>query len=291
MAMMRLSSYYSNEGQFEELTRGYSYYKFVSDLMENYDAKYDEMVENLREVAGILFNKGNMKVYVACDGDDLPQFNDGLKTMAENMPKEEHPAREWKFAFEKRNEGMLTPSKVQYVTKGYNFKKLGYDYNGKIRVLNQILSREWLNNQIRVIGGAYGGFCGFSESGNFYFASYRDPNLKGTIDNIEGSANFLRGFDPSDEEMRRFIIGTISNMDRPRSPSQEGRTALSYYLTNTTPKQVQAVRDAVLSTTAEDIRSMADFVEKIIDESALCVYGNEDKIKSQENLFKETFAL
>lgn len=291
MAMMRLSSYYSNEGQFEELTRGYSYYKFVSDLMENYDAKYDEMVENLREVAGTLFNKSNMKVYVACDGDDLPQFNDGLKTMAENMPREEHKAREWKFAFEKRNEGMLTPSKVQYVTKGYNFKKLGYDYNGKMRVLNQILSREWLNNQIRVIGGAYGGFCGFSESGNFYFASYRDPNLKGTIDNIEGSADFLRGFDPSDEEMRRFIIGTISNMDRPRSPSQEGRTALSYYLTNTTPKEVQAVRDAVLSTTPEDIRSMADFVEKIIDESALCVYGNEDKIKSQENLFKETFTL
>jgi len=207
------------------------------------------------------------------------------------MPKEKHPVQEWKFDFEKRNEGMLTPSKVQYVTKGYNFKKLGFEYDGKIRVLNQILSREWLNNQIRVIGGAYGGFCGFSESGNFYFASYRDPNLTETVENIDGSADFLRKFEPTEDEMNRFIIGTISNMDRPRSPSQEGTTALSYYMTNTAKQDVQKVREAVLATTVEDINGLADFVDKILKESAICVYGNEDKLNSEKELFKTTFAL
>ncbi len=291
MAMTRLASYYSNQGQFDELTRGYSYYSFINELMENYDARYEEIVANLEEVAGLLFNKDNMIAYVACSKDDLSKYNDGLKTLVQNMPNERHPTHQWKFEFEKKNEGMLTSSKVQYVTKGYNFKKLGFDYNGKMRVMNQILSREWLNNQIRVIGGAYGGFCGFSESGNFYFASYRDPNLEGTIENIDASARFLKDFDPSEEEMRRFIIGTISNMDRPRSPSQEGRTALSYYLTHTSKKEVQTVRNAVLSTTVQDIRGMGGFVEKILNESALCVYGNEDKIRSQQQLFKETFTL
>jgi len=291
MAMNRLSSYYSNQGKFQELTGGYSYYEFITGLMENYDEKYDEIVTNLQEVAGLLFNKANMKVYVACDGNDLPDYNEGLKGMVQDMPEQELAVHDWSFEFENRNEGMLTPSKVQYVTKGYNFKKLGFEYDGKIRVLNQILSREWLNNQIRVIGGAYGGFCGFSESGNFYFASYRDPNLKGTIENIDGSADFLRKFSPGEDEMTRFIIGTISNMDRPRSPSQEGEAALSYYLTNTSEKEVQAARDAVLATTAEDIQEMADFVDKILEQSALCVYGNEDKIKSEEQLFKDTFTL
>jgi len=291
MAINRLSSYYSNQGKFNELTGGYTYYEFITGLMENYDEKYEDIVANLKEVAGLLFKKNNMKVYVACDEDDLPQYNEGLKKMAQDMPDQELAVHDWSFEFENKNEGMLTPSKVQYVTKGYNFKKLGFEYDGRIRVLNQILSREWLNNQIRVIGGAYGGFCGFSESGNFYFASYRDPNLKGTIENIDGSAGFLREFSPSGDEMTRFIIGTISNMDRPLSPSREGETALSYYLTQTSEKEVQDIRDAVLSTTTEDIREMADFVEKILEQSALCVYGNEDKIKSEKQLFKETFTL
>jgi len=291
MAMTRLSSYYSNEGQFSERTRGYSYYEFVSDLMQNYDQKYDEIVANLQEVAGLLFNKSNMTAYVACSKDDLQTFNTAMSGMVDDMPKEKHPVQEWKFDFEKRNEGMLTPSKVQYVTKGYNFKKLGFEYDGKIRVLNQILSREWLNNQIRVIGGAYGGFCGFSESGNFYFASYRDPNLTETVENIDGSADFLRKFEPTEDEMNRFIIGTISNMDRPRSPSQEGTTALSYYMTNTAKQDVQKVREAVLATTVEDINGLADFVDKILKESAICVYGNEDKLNSEKELFKTTFAL
>jgi hypothetical protein len=36
---------------------------------------------------------------------------------------------------------------------------------------------------------------------------------------------------------------------------------------------------------------MAGFVEKILNESAICVYGNEDKLESQKELFNKTFAL
>ncbi|MGM0496801.1 MAG: insulinase family protein, partial [Bacteroidota bacterium] len=277
LASTRLSSYYSNQGKFNELTRGYTYYDFITELMENYDEKYDEIVENLQTVAELLFNKNNMTAYVTCKEEDMSEYNAGLEGFVEKFPENKVEKKEWNFDFEKKNEGILTPSKVQYVAKGHNLKKLGYEYDGKIRVLNQILSREYLNNQIRVVGGAYGGFSRFSESGNFYFASYRDPNLKKTIDNIDNSSDFLREFSPDEKKMRRFIIGTISNMDRPRSPSQEGNAALNYYLTNTTEDELQAIRDDVLSTNAEDIREMADFVEEILNESALCVYGNEDK--------------
>ena len=115
--------------------------------------------------------------------------------------------------------------------------------------------------------------------------------MKETIDNIDGSTNFLKEFTPDEEQMRRFIIGTISGMDRPMSPSQEGRTALQYYLSKTTEKELQSIRDGVLSITIEDIQGMADFVEKILEESAVCVYGNEDKLNSEKQLFDNMFAL
>jgi Zn-dependent M16 (insulinase) family peptidase len=285
LARTRLSSYYSKEGKFDELTGGYSYYEFVTDLTENYDEKYEEIVKNLEEVASLLFNSNNMMAYVTSSEEDLKKYNTSLKSFVKKFPQKEQKLNEWNFTYKNKNEAMLAPSKVQYVAKGYNFKKLGYDFDGKINVLNQILSREWLNNQIRVIGGAYGGFCRISKSGNIYFASYRDPNLNETIENMDSSANFLRKFNPNEDKMRRFIIGTISNMDQPRSASMEGSTALRYYLTNTTEQELQDIRNEVLSTKAEDIKGMADFVERIINNSAMCVYGNEDKLKANEELF------
>jgi Zn-dependent M16 (insulinase) family peptidase len=156
-----------------------------------------------------------------------------------------------------------------------------------MRVLNQVLSRDWLQTQIRVIGGAYGGFCGFSPSGNVYFASYRDPNLSETIENYDNTPNFLEEFNADQKEMTRFIIGTVSNMDQPRTASQKDSAAFNYYFSKMTPEKLKDERQAVLSTTAEDIRSMKDMVKKVLEQDAICVYGNDEKVKENAELFGE----
>ena len=57
---------------------------------------------------------------------------------------------------------------------------LGYDYL-------------WLN--VRVKGGAYGVMNSAGRSGEGYFVSYRDPNLKETDQVFEGVADYLEQFD------------------------------------------------------------------------------------------------
>ncbi|HMA62271.1 MAG TPA: insulinase family protein [bacterium] len=286
LALTRVSSYYSKYGQLREMTAGYSYYRFITDLTENYDQNYDQIVSNLKDVAKLVFNKNNLVSAITCTNKDLKNYNQDLPILVSKLDDDPVNYREWNFEFDKKNEGLMTPSEVQYVVKAYDFKDLGYDYNGKMRVLNQILSRDWLTQQLRVIGGAYGGFAGFSRRGNVYFASYRDPNLKKTLDNIDQSPEFLKKFDPSEDEMTRFIIGTISKIDEPLSPSQEGSTALKYYMAGIGAEDLQSERDAVLNTTAQDIRDMQKFVKDILDNSAICVYGNEEKIQSQKDIFK-----
>ena len=46
-----------------------------------------------------------------------------------------------------------------------------------------------------------------------------------------------------------------------------------------------------MATTASDIKSMSKLVKDVIAEKAYCVYGNEDKIKSEKDLFKEVVPL
>ena len=284
-ALTRARSYYSNAGMFNELVSGLQYYRFITDLAEDFDSKSDEIEANLKKTAALLFAKANLTGAITCDKSDFSAYSGGFEKMVAEIPAGSGEINNWKFDFQKKNEGMLTASKVQYVVKGYDFKKLGFNYDGKMKVLDQVLSTDWLQNQVRVIGGAYGGFCGFSPSGNVYFASYRDPNLKETLDNYDNTPGYLKDFKADDKEMTRFIIGTISQMDQPMTVSQEGNQAVQYYFSKETPEKLKAEREAVLSVTSEDIRQMSTMVQNILDQNVICVYGNEDKLKSNESLF------
>ncbi|WP_167615604.1 insulinase family protein [Maribellus sediminis] len=290
-AMTRLRSYYSQMGMYSEKTGGLDYYRFVTDLSENFDAKSAEIVTNLQKTAALLFTKENLIATVTCSDKDFTAYSGGLEALASVLPDDNVEMQDWKFDFAKKNEGLKSASKVQYVVKGYDFKKLGYEYSGKMRVLNQVLSTDWLQNQVRVIGGAYGGFAGISSSGNVYFASYRDPNLKETIENYDNTPGYLETFEADDKEMTRYIIGTISRMDQPKTPSQEGNLAVQYYFEKTTPEELKAEREAVLSTTADDIKGMKKFVADVLSQDAICVYGNDEKVDENADIFGEVISI
>jgi Zn-dependent M16 (insulinase) family peptidase len=180
---------------------------------------------------------------------------------------------------------------VQYVLQGYDFRKLGLPWDGKWNVLSQVMSTDWLQTRIRVVGGAYGGFSGISKSGTFYLASYRDPNLKETLDNYQGTIDYLSKFQADSMTMTRYIIGTIANLDNLMTPSEKGELAFRRYMEKTSKEAIQKDRDAVLSTTPEDIRQMSSVLAKVLGQQVYCVYGNEDKLKANKNLFKNLVTL
>jgi Zn-dependent M16 (insulinase) family peptidase len=136
-----------------------------------------------------------------------------------------------------------------------------------------------------VIGGAYGGFSTFSLTGNMTFNSYRDPNLKETIDNYTATTDYLMKFTADEPSMLRYIIGTIAGLDSPLTPSQKGEQAVMLYFNKRTLADQQRDRDAILSTKQEDIRRFAPMIRAVLDQHTLCVYGNEEKLKGEQGLF------
>ena len=50
-----------------------------------------------------------------------------------------------------------------------------------MKVLETILRYEYLWTKIRVQGGAYGATARFDRNGTMFFASYRDPKLKESL--------------------------------------------------------------------------------------------------------------
>lgn len=284
-AMTRLSSYYAKQGMFDETTGGLDYYRFITALVNNFDARADEVIAKLEQTADLLFNKNNLLASVTCSSEDYKTFSENFGVLLSDLPATDVNYVEWSLIPAKQNEGLMSASKVQYVIQGYDFKKLGYQWNGKMRVLNQILSRDYLQTQVRVIGGAYGGFTRISPSGNMHFASYRDPNLSETLQAYQSTMDFLDAFEADENSMTRFIIGTIAGLDRPTTPSQRGNIAMQRYFEKVTPQALKDERTAILSTQSEDIRQMKKMVSDILAQDALCVYGSEEKIKQNSQIF------
>ncbi|MPN36717.1 hypothetical protein SDC9_184227 [bioreactor metagenome] len=120
-----------------------------------------------------------------------------------------------------------------------------------------------------------------------FFGSYRDPNLKETIEIYNKAEDYLRNFNADEREMTKYIIGTISNFDLPLTPSLVADKSVTYYLSNVTQADVQKERDEVLKCTVEEIRGFADMIRDSMKQNYLCVLGNSSKINENKEIFKE----
>ena len=286
-AVSRATSYFSPTAAFNELTGGIGYYHFLERTAKEFPEKKGEIIAKLKEVCGKLFTRDNLLVSYTAGADGFAALEGEVKALAASLPA---GGDRYPFTWTKgcRNEGFKSASQVNYVARCGNFRDQGYEYTGALRILKVMLSYDYLWLNIRVKGGAYGCMSGFGRSGEGYLVSYRDPNLRETNQVYEGVVDYLRRFEADERDMTKFVIGTISDLDTPLTPSIRGSRGLSAYLSGVTQEMLQKERDQVLSATVEDIRALADIVKAVLDTGAFCVVGNEDKIEGAKDLFGET---
>ncbi|MCI6869284.1 MAG: insulinase family protein, partial [Selenomonadales bacterium] len=124
-------------------------------------------------------------------------------------------------------------------------------------------------------------------NGDIIFASYRDPNLKNTVDVFDETPGFLKDFDADSREMTKYIIGTISSLDSPLTPRYKGLRSQLRWISSASREKLQKHRDEVLAANPEDIRKLASVIEAAMKENCLCVFGNENVINDNAGLFEK----
>ena len=154
-----------------------------------------------------------------------------------------------------------------------------------MHVLETILRYGYFWTKIRVQGGAYGAFTNFNRNGMMYFGSYRDPNLRETLDVFDGTAAYLRQFSASDREMDKFIIGTMSVIDTPLTPQMKGNAAATCWLRGISRADRQKNREQILDTRQEDIRNLAETIDACMKQNVFCVFGGQEKLEEERSLF------
>lgn len=286
-AVLRAQSYYSEAACFKERTSGIAFYDFIKDLQSNFETKKEEITASLYEVSQCIFRKENVLVDMTADTDGFRIMDDALSCF--DGLWHTGAAEKGKIHFEagKYNEAFLTPGMVQFDACAGNFMKSGFQYHGALQILKVIMDYDYLWNEIRVKGGAYGCMCGFASNGDAYFVTYRDPKLKESYEVFKNAAAYVKNFECSDRDMTKYIIGAISNIDIPMNPNAKGARSLACYLSGITYEDKQRTRDELLGAKVSDIRKLGSLIEAFVEEDYKCVVGSESQIKANEAMFRK----
>ena len=286
----RAMSYFDQGAKYKEIMESIDYYETLVDWNEHFEERKENLIANLKKTAELLFTANHLTISVTTDQNVQELLETPLQQLTKDLYEDvELPAPEVPLHFEK--EGFKTSSQVQYVGCAGNYEKAGYEYTGALLVLKMIFSYEYLWMNVRVKGGAYGCACTFGRYGSGFFTSYRDPNLTETYQVYEKAVEFVEQFDVDERTMTKYIIGAISGLDTPLTPSAYGSHSFAAYLSGMTEEDKQKERDEVLGASVEKIRALAPIVKAVFDTKAFATLGNEGKIADAKQLFDKTIVL
>ena len=287
-AVARAASYGSAASYYTELLGGLDYYRCLEDLEAHFPERQEKLAAGLAQMSAEVFSPERLLVSVTCSAEEYPALEAALPACVGRAERRTAPVPMPEFLLEKKNEGLKTTAQVQYVACCGNYRKAGLSYTGALRVLRSILSNEFLWNELRVKGGAYGCMCNFARNGDSYLVSYRDPHLRRTFETYQAIVPYLESFEIEEKDMERFIISTIGSMDRPLGPLDWGICSFSTWMSGLTPEMRQRTRDEVLDCSQEDIRALAPYVAAVLAQEQRCVVGNSGKIERDRDLFGTT---
>lgn len=283
-AVTRAGAYFSKISAFGDMTAGIGYYEFLKRSMSDFESSGGEnFVERLKSVAEKIFTGTNLKTALCGSKDMLEGFKEGAKRLCASLGETK---AEYKKANEeelkplgKLNEGLKTASQVNYVAVSGRFDKNGLKYTGALQVLRVLLNYDYLWLNLRVKGGAYGCMAGFARTGKGHLVSYRDPNVKETLEVYRRLASYLRETEFDEETVAKYIIGAVSDLDAPLTMSAKAARGVNAYISGITDEMLQRERDEILSADGHTINSLSAYIDELISENAVCTIGNALKLE------------
>lgn len=279
-ALGRAMSYTSPSAVVREQLSGVDFYLFLRDLLEHFDERLDGLRAKLAELADRIFvADGCMASFTGSD-EDFDAYWDaagdlglgagdgadaGRNALVVPTPRDRHKA-------------FVIPSDICFAARACDPRRLGIDVTGAWAVAANALSYDYLWNEIRVKGGAYG--CGFRAAGErqVAFYTYRDPTIDPSIERVARAGEWLGSFEPDEAAFEGFIVSCVSGMDAPVKPYALTKRRNTTYLAGLDPHAREKRRAQMLAATPGELRSLGTDVTRIAAESPTCVFGGRDVI-------------
>lgn len=278
-AMAHLASYYLPAGVVREQLGGVGFYRFLKQLLASFDERADDVSARLADLAARLFADDAMVLSFTGSDDDYARFAAAGATLGRNR---EGDARLIAPDPVVLNEAFIVPTDVCYAAQGFDRRAFDAGYTGAWQVAARALSYDYLWNEVRVKGGAYGAGFQTARTGNLRFYSYRDPHLDDTLARFAGASEWLAAFDPAADAMEGYVVSTVAGFDTPLKARSLVRRQDGDFFGGRTPESRLETRAQMIDADAATLRSLAAPIAEAVALNAVCAFGNRDIIESSD---------
>lgn len=284
---LRALSYVSKVACYQEIVGGLEFFEFLQKIEKNMDKDFENFSSKLKDICKKIFQKENSISMVTCERQDLDKILKPMTNFIKGLPSGKTGLME-DIELKVKNEGIKSSANVQYVSKAANLNSMGIDVSGTDSVISRLLSAEYLHNNIRAKGGAYGAGIIVARNGNLSTFSYRDPNLVDTLNVYNGIGDFLSGINMDKTELDSLIIGTMNGLNPALTERAKGEVALTRHIQGITNEDIIKYNKEALNTSVEEIKDRAEVYKKAMEENVFAVLGNDKIIEDNKEIFGST---
>ena len=272
-SMTRVRAGLSAESAVTELVSGYEGYKRIHEAVK----APEKLIAAIKALSSRIICRSRLTASVT--GDISPE------ALITALPEGTAPAaREMSFRLDiPEKQGVVIPAGVSYSAMAFPDNSADTAVR---KVLFRALSLEYLWNEVRVKGGAYGTGAFMTASGEQSFFSYRDPSPAATLDICAKAADFTEQYCAGKPDITQYIISSVAKDEPLMSDGNKSRKADGLWFRGITDEERAAEKKRMLGVTVQQLREAA---EKLRTTGNICVMGTESAMEGLD-LVKDTLA-
>ena len=272
-SMTRVRACLSAESAVTELVSGYEGYKRIHEAVK----ASEKLIAAVKTLSSRIVCRARLTASVT--GDITPE------ALITALPEGAAPAvKEMSFRLDlPAKQGVVIPAGVSYSAMAFPDNSADTAVR---KVLFRALSLEYLWNEVRVKGGAYGTGAFMTASGEQSFFSYRDPSPAATLDICAKAADFTEQYCAGEPDITQYIISSVAKDEPLMSDGNKSRKADGLWFRGITDEERAAEKKRMLGVTVQQLREAA---EKLRTTGNICVMGTESAMEGLD-LVKDTLA-
>ncbi len=269
---------------------GLPYYWKLREIVQDIDKQIPFVLAKLQEILDKVMCLEHPDLVLSCSANTYDELKRhgfyGLKDM------ETHPFTPWTGDYpliQNPSQGRIIASAVAYVGKVFPTISYTHPHAAALNIASFLFDNIVLHPRIREQGGAYGGGSVSNLMiGNFYFYSYRDPNISKTLLAFqEAVQTILDGeFDESDLEEAKLEM--IQVLDNPVAPGSRAELAYGWFREGKTHEMRQNFRTRMLAVNRDDIiNAVRDVIAPQMNNGTTVVFARKELLEKENEALKE----